>query len=1813
MAVVRGSAVNQDGASNGLTAPNGLAQERVIQQVLTSAGLSASDVDAVEAHGTGTRLGDPIEAQALIAAYGQDRDRDRPLWLGSVKSNIGHTQAAAGVAGIIKMVMAMRHGVVPRTLHVDQPSSHVDWAGGAVELVTESVSWPQAGRPRRAGVSSFGISGTNAHVIIEAAPATEPAEVAETVSTVVPWVLSGKSPQAVREQAARLVSFVDGQHPFDVGFSLATKRAVFEHRAAVGDLDGLRSLAEGVPAAGVFEGFTRDAVRTAFVFAGQGSQRVGMGQELYARFPVFAEAFDAVSDRLGNPVLDNEELLGQTEFTQPALFALEVALFRLLESWGVIPDFVAGHSIGEIAAAHVAGVLSLEDACVLVSARGRLMQALPAGGVMVAVQASEADLPPLPDGVSLAAVNGPHSLVIAGTEAAVSSVDGFRTRRLNVSHAFHSALMDPMLDDFRRVIEGLSFGRPTISAVSTVTGALVTDEWSDPEYWVRHVRETVRFADGVHALEAAGVTTFVELGPDGVLSAMVQENLADATAVPLLRKDRGEEAAIVAALGELYVHGINPDWPVLFAGGRRVELPTYAFQHERFWPKPKLAAGDASALGLRSAEHPLLGATVELPGSGGFLLTTRLSAALYPWLADHAVADTVLLPGTAFLELVIRAADEAGCGRVEELTLEAPLVLPGQEPVAVQVVVDAPDESGLRAVAVHSATDDGWTRHASGVLASAGRPAAFDLTVWPPEGAEPVTLDGFYERFAEAGFAYGPAFQGLASVWQRGEEIFAEVDPGVVDTSGFGLHPALLDAAVQSAVLAGLAETGGGRLPFLWSGVSLYANGASALRVRVSRSGEDAVSLEVSDQLGQPVASVESLTLRPVDLAGLSSTQTGPDALFRLDWTPMPAGAPGTAAVLGELTLPGSESYEDLAALGAAIDAGLPVPESVLIPVTSDPIEVPAAARAVTSEVLSLVQAWLADPRFADACAVFVTRNAVAGGEPVDVAAAPVWGLVRSAQTENPGRFGLVDLDSEDASLEALPGAVALAEPQAVVRGGEIRVGRLARAVADGLTLSAGDVPWRLDLGVKGTLENLVVVPAPELAGVLGAGQVRVGVRAAGVNFRDVLTVLGMYPGDNRLVGLEGAGVVLEVGPGVTGFVPGDRVFGIFEGGLGSLVVSDQRLLVKVPAGWSFEDAATVPVVFMTAYYGLKDLAGLRPGESVLVHAGAGGVGMAAIQLARWWGAEVFATASPSKWDSLRELGVPDDHIASSRTVEFEQRFGEVTGGRGVDVVLNSLAGEFVDASLRLLAPGGRFLEMGKTDVRAVSDVAYRAFDLFEAGLDRMQAMLADLVELFHAGAVRPLPLRSWDVRRVVEAFRFMSQARHVGKIVLTVPVPWDRDGTVLITGGTGGLGRLVARHLVVEHGVRSLWRLDAGGRGTVLITGGTGGLGALLARHLVVEHGVRRLLLVSRRGGGAELVAELAAYGAEVGVVACDVADLDALAGVLGSVPVEHPLTAVVHAAGVLDDGVIESLTPERLDVVLRPKVDAAWNLHELTRDCDLSAFVMFSSVAGVFGGAGQGNYAAANTFLDALAEYRQSLGLPGQSLAWGMWDQRSGMTGHLGEADLRRMARSGMPPMSTEQGLALFDTATGLADAAVVVTPLDFRALRSQPEIPSVFTGLVRPAFRRSVAHAGGPGAETLRDQLVVLDAASRRAAVLDVVCGQAAVVLGHADGGVVGVEQRFTELGFDSLTAVELRNRLNTSTGLRLPPTLVFDYPTPTALADRLLDELLGDGDQDDSTGDDRVRRVLQSIPINRLRDTGLLAGCPTPGSLGCERCL
>ncbi|MCY9782445.1 SDR family NAD(P)-dependent oxidoreductase [Nocardiopsis sp. EMB25] len=1172
--------------------------------------------------------------------------------------------------------------------------------------------------------------------------------------------------------------------------------------------------------------------------------------------------------------------------------------------------------------------------------------------------------------------------------------------------------------------------------------------------------------------------------------------------------------------------------------GAPVTVPDDPFRRVRHWAvpsQPRPAAPEPERL-------PWLDDGLSL-ADGRTVFTGRIDPADHPWVHDHGLLGRVVLPGTAYVDLVARAADRVGAGTVAELALEAPLVIVRERAVSVQVTVGPRDAGGCREVHVHArpgdAGDTTWTRHASGFLdpTAALTEKAAQVAPVPDSDAQVGTAD--YALLERRGHVYGPAFRGLRAVRRHGAEILAEVvAPDVLDMAVpfHGPHPALLDAALHAALLRGTSDERTLMVPFTWTGVRLaaVADGAAPrlLRVHCVELGSGRYRLAVSDEHGTALVSVDEVVLRPFDRDSLPEPGPGElPQLYELRWRRADVPDPDVSVPSG---LP------DLASLGP--DDPVPPVVSTELPaaaVYTEDASVPDAVREGIRFVLDTVRSWLADERFAHARLAVVTWRAVSTGPDTrltGLAASPVWGLLRTVQREHPGRIVLVDSDGSEDSHRMLAAAVGLDEPQLALRSGTVLVPRLVQADA----AFEPPVPmWQLSTDETGALEDLDVVPAPEIGVPLGPQQVRIAVRAAGVNFRDVAVSLGMVDHDGRL-GIEGAGIVLETGECVDDLEPGDRVAGMFGGAFGPVAVADARRVARMPDGWSFEQAAAVPVAYLSAYYGLVDVAAVRPGESVLVHAAAGGVGTAAVQLAQHMGARVFGTASPHKWAGLAEYGLTEDRLASSRTLEFEQRLIAANDGRKMDVVLNSLSGEFVDASLRMLrvpsdgeGPGGRFVEMGKTDPRSREEVSvvypgrdYQSFNLPEVDPERIGQILVRVLELFASGALKPLRTTVDDVRRTGRALHELQHGKTVGKLVLTVPTPFPQEGTVLVTGGTGTLGHRLARHLVTGYGVRHLLLISRGGPETV---------------------------------GQDARTAELEALGARVDVVACDAADRKALEQVLGRIPEDRPLRAVVHTAGVLDDATVASLSGGQVDRVLRPKVDAAWNLHELTTDEELGAFVLYSSAVGVLGNPGQANYAAANVFCDALAHHRRERGLPAVSLAWGLWGESSGMTSHLGDRDIGVLGRGGLLPMPTDPALAKLDAALHHEAPVLVPALLDTEGAADLPVL-------------REVARPGGTGAgegpavreepPLLPERLAGLPEAERGRLILAQVCAHTAVVLGHdGDDGTarIPVDRPFKELGLDSLTGVELRNRLSAATGVRLPATAVFDHPTPRAMAD------------------------------------------------------
>ncbi|MBJ7521847.1 MAG: SDR family NAD(P)-dependent oxidoreductase, partial [Solirubrobacteraceae bacterium] len=1459
LAVVRGSAVNQDGASNGFAAPSGPSQERVIRAALANGGLQPSDVDAVEAHGTGTTLGDPMEAGALLATYGQDRAAG-PLKLGSLKSNIGHSQAAAGVGGVIKMVQALRHELLPQTLYAEEPSPHISWDEGAVELLTEPVPWQAGERTRRAGVSSFGMSGTNAHVVIEEAPPEEAEPVApEIPSRVLPYAISASSDVALAAQAERLAEFLADRDDLDetaVAATLALHRAQLPHRAVavaggLGELAArLSAFARGEFVETIAQGVARGERRAAFVFPGQGGQWEGMAVELLDSSPVFAERMRACQAALAPHVdWDLEAVLRREdgapsidliEVVQPVLFAIMVSLAALWRSYGIEPSAVVGHSQGEIAAAHIIGALTLEDAARVVAVRSQALATIAGVGGMLAVALSVEQLQEraadLGDRVTIAAVNGPRSLVISGdpelldTFAAGCEADGVRVRRILSTVPGHS----PPVEAVRELmLEGLAGVAPMPSSIplySTVTGERIATETMDAEHWYRNLRQTVLFQPAASALIGDGIDALIEIGPHPVLAAPLQEILEstpDITSITTLRRDDGGLERFIASLADAHVAGLRVDWTALFGSAPpRAPLPTYAFQHRRYWLEAGSGTQDAEALGVLPAEHPLLRATTPLPG-GGALWTGRLSLAEHAWLADHAVLGDVVVPATLFLDAVLHAAIETDTPVVDELTVTAPLVLEEGKPVALQVTVLPADAQGRHQVTVSSRPerpDDGdaeLIEHAVGTLIADPGPVPAP-TPWPA-GGEDLDPASAYARLSEAGYELGPVFHGLSHAVRDGDALHAEAGLGdeTDEAHRYDLHPALLMSGLQAMALAGDPRTP--EMPFAFSGVRLHQRGAASLRVELAP-GEHGWSVVASDGDGAAVISIDAVRTQPVD-AGRPARRSLRNALYAIEWSAAPQtdvnGSGPRVAVLGDgPQLPG-ERYDDLAALVAAVEAGAEAPEQVLLAIADDAGELPEAAHVLTARVLAILQAWLEADVLGGARLVVLTRGAVAGagGRP-DLHQAPLAGLVRTAGSEHPGRFVLVDADDEP-SATALLAALAADEPEVAIRDGALLVPRVR--------------PFRADEAEA---------PAPE-------------------------------------------------------------------------------------------------------------------------------------------------------------------HPA-----------------------------------------------------------------------------------------------------------------------------------------------------------------------GTVLITGGVTGLGAMLAHHLAARQGARHLLLVSRRGaetpGAAELVAELRAAGCDAEVAACDVADRGALERLLATIPPERPLTAVFHSAAALDDGVLTAMDGERLRRVMRPKLDAALHLHELTRDLELSEFVLFSSAACCLGNPGQANYAAANAFLDALAAIRRADGLPGLALAFGFWGRVTDLTQHLTSDDGRRVGPLDLLPMSDELGLDLIDAARGTHEPLLAPMRFDLSKLAGRAQsgiLPPILSSLVRARPRRAAARtlapAGGNGA-------------NGAGVGADAIRGEIAAALGYESADAVDMQLTFLELGFDSLVTLELRKRLQALTGLTLPTTVLFDHPTPAALVAHLVGELGGTVEPEPAAG-------------------------------------
>lgn len=1883
-AVIRGSAVNHDGRSNGLSAPNGPAQEAVLRAALADANLAPGDISYVETHGTGTRLGDPIEIEALQAVLGGGRSAERPLTIGSVKTNIGHLESAAGIAGLVKVVLMLQHGKIPPHLHLKTVNPLLKLDQSRLEIPTTLCDWSRAALPRRAGVSAFAFGGTNAHLILEESPSAPAQDSAQGVLAERPrhlWTLSARSAEALEQLAGRYADFLLEQPDLahgDLAFTANSGRTHFTHRAAIvadsvsAARDKLQGLASDPLPVGVRRGVVEHhpTPRVAFLFTGQGAQYAGMGRVLYETQPTFrrvldrcAACLDRILDRPLQSLLDPQAgtLLDQTGYTQPVMFALEYALASLWRSWGVEPTALMGHSVGEFAAACIAGVYPLEDALRLIAERARLMQSLPPGGLMAAVFASPDQvtrfLSSTDTEISIAAFNGPQSVALSGADASVRRLlaaleaDGIKSKTLVTSHAFHSRFLDPILEPLGEFAASLPVQPPRIPLVANLTGQWADDQtYADPGYWMRHARRPVQFAAGMQTLAESGCDIFLEIGPHPTLIGMGQRCLAAESLrwLPSLRAGRDDWQTLLESLGELYVRGMPIDWSGFDRdySRRRQELPTYPFQRKRYWaksaepgPRGSVTGGARGGRGL----HPLLGRRL-VTAVAEQVFESQLTANRPPILADHTIQGVVVMPGSAYLEMALGASAivHAQAWDLCEATLVEPLLL-DQRPKVVQTILTPQGDSAasFRIVSLdEDATDEAcsFTTHALGRLEKPAvrRMVAVDVEAQRARFAGSPFDDAWRaEALRKSGLDPGPSFCWVPLHWLDEQDAWAEVRPqrDSDHADGYQVHPGLLDCAFQLL---------GATLPGAGTGIDAYVP-MTVQRLRIcERLDQPAWMLASLTSLqrdfavgdvvltaadGRVLMRVEGLRLQrvPRDWLARLVAERPRDWTYELVWQQQPAEidtsdgasvAPGRWLIFdgrdgwGTTLARRLETKEQTCRIIAPDDAdsrrtavheflrdGSTPPRGIIYLTAMDidgqhggtTPDFDAARNYGWGGVLDVLQAVSEAPGAQPPRLWVVTRGAQPVGEaaqPLALAQSPLWGLGRVIAAEHPElACTRIDLDCEPHAEEVdqLTEAIWFAdrEDQIAFRGGQRWVARLCPARgggADELQVPRGQ-PYRLEIISRGQLDQVELRPVPRLP--LGPGQVEIQVRATGLNFRDVLNVMDLYPGDPGPLGGECAGRVVAVGAGVEQVKPGDAVAALAPASFARYATTLAEFVTPKPEALSFEEAATIPIAFLSAYYALCRLGRMQAGERVLIHAATGGVGLAAVQLAQQAGAEIFATAgSPRKRDYLKSLGI--EHVMNSRSLDFGEQILEATGGQGIDLVLNSLTGETIATSLSVLRSGGRFLELGKTDLWDQPRVdAFRPGVTFHAiALDQMMAeqpamvreLLQEVMPQFEDQRLRPLPLRTFPIRRVVEALRHMARAEHLGKVVIEA----DR----------------------LEATDQPLWLREDD---TYLVTGGLGGLGLKVASWLT-QRGARNLVLVGRSAPSQEArarVQDLERAGARVMVRQCDVSRRGEVAELLAAIGRElPPLRGVFHLAGVLDDGILREQTRERFDRVMAAKALGAWNLHELTADLALDQFVLFSSAAALLGSPGQGNYAAANAFLDALAHQRRAERRPALSINWGSW-AGAGMAERMRDAQGNRWSEAGIGWIEPDHGLQMLEDLLAAGTVQVGVLPVNwpkfFERIPPGAE-PPWLSELAHSARAAGAPQSGGPPA--LLEKLQAVTAAERLDVAILFLRQQAAQVLAMDETQLPDARRPLNELGFDSLTGVEFCNRVARAAGQHLNPAILFDYPTLEGLAGFIVRDLLHlAGEPEESPTDNGPSSESESTEDEASREQAL----------------
>jgi mycoketide-CoA synthase len=1895
LALVRGSAVNQDGRSAALTAPNGIAQEAVLRQALKNARITSGQLSYVEAHGTGTALGDPIEVEALAAVLGQPRPDSSTCRLGSVKTNLGHLEAAAGVAGLIKIVLAMQHQMIPPHLHFKKLNPLISLEGTCLVIGREAVPWPASAVPRCAGVSSFGFGGTNAHVILEEAPqlptSAEAARRSNPGSRLLP--ISARNGRALGELAEEYAAFLSderagGQESLgDLCYTASLRRWHYPARVAfVGATQEemtarIRAyLAEKGERAEIWE----KPGKLVFVFSGHGSQWDGMGQSLFEREPVYRQALTQCDATLGSlsgwsvleelKVSGDRSRLGQTEIFQPVLFAVQVALAALWRSWGIIPEAVLGHSVGEIAAAHVAGIIGLEDATRIVVHRGRTMQAASGQGGMAAVEISLNEAAKLiAQGeleVTIAAINGPRSVTLSGATEAIDqalvelSASGIRGRRLEVNCAFHSSAMIPCADALEKEIAGLSPLNGTIPLYSTVDGRLLEGRKLDATYWRRNICEPVQFAVATAAAIRSGHSLFLELSPHPVLATSLKQCLeaegTNGAVMSSMRRGQDESATMLTSLGSLYTFGRSIQWKALHPGRPRcISLPPYPWQRERHWAASHRAD---DALVRKAPENAWPGRVLRSAFFDGVMVECQISPDEPRFVNDHRVSGVAMVPATAMIYLALRAARQVLIDEnltlsdtapstvgeyllLENLAIDQALVVPDQERRALQLGFKAgtPDSGSFQLFSrrvTEEKTNRPWTLHASGsVRRTSSREEFSDKQESPTlDGAvkycgERVDVEFHYQTMWKRGIEFGPLFRGVEALWRGAQSGLARIraidTPDASLASGEG-RPALLDACLQ-AISPAMPETVdadgflGAYLPVaieqLWLSDSIDAARWSFARLREQHGADNGIltaNVWIFDDAGQTVGEVRGLRFQRAERSRLAQLIQNASAewLYELHWEEQPLRAPAQAetakfdkrclvfadhhgiaqrfaqrlaergfecllvkvgerfrraengwfevapavegdfiALLQELRRRGQWPFEDVVHFW-----GLDLPPAA-----------PDSAGSLSEEqvlsfgsVLHFLQALNGEQVEKPPRIWLVSRSAVAiTGEAslVEPTQAPVWGLGQVVTLEHPEyRCTKVDIQGNETTIPSSVDQLCdelcaeVNEDRVTLTGGRRFVARLQpldrplNRIPDP-TSTAQCLALHTDS--SGILDKLQWRPCQRR--IPEAGEVEIEVTYAGLNFRDVLMALKVVAARGERLGGECAGRVVSVGRGVTQFQKGDEVIAFAMGGMASYMTVSTDLVIHKPNALSLEQASALPIVFLTALYAFRLVTSLQPGQRVLIHAAAGGVGSAAVQLAKLAGAEIFATAGSSEKRSLlKSWGV--QHIFDSRSLSFADEIRALVGERGVNVVLNSLSGEFVSRSLALVRPGGAFIELGKRDLlepeeveRTYPGVLYTAFDLADVSEREPQvirSLFEELKKLVESGAVQLPPTRTFMAREIATAFRYMAQGHHVGKIVIQLKEKEPR-----------------------AHSPAGAFESD----GAWLVTGGLGGLGLRLATWLAGQ-GVSRLALIGRHSptqAAHLLIEELRNAGVSVEIYQADVGDRGQLGQVLDDVRGRlGTLRGVVHAAGLLDDGPIAQMDWPRSRAVLWPKIDGAWNLHQSTLRDPLSAFVLFSSAASILGWPGQGNYAAANAFLDALAHYRHAQGLPATSINWGAWAD-AGMSANLGANHRERFSARGLLPIAPEKGFAALGELLSGGATQVVAVPADWSKYTQQ--LPrgtntSFLRSLIAATPTSHSKHLQPKPEEDLAAQWAALPPVQRLGRVRQLVESHASRALGVAPGKPIDSQRALHEMGLDSLMSVELRNALAGVLGRSLSATLVFDYPTIESLSRHLAKDVL-----------------------------------------------